>query len=133
MKTLIVSAALIENSEEVLLSKRKEGPYKGFWEFPGGKVEEDESPERCLQRELEEELGIWVKVEKIEEVVWMPYEHFNLLLLLYKCQLERGTPLPLGCEEVRWFKKREIFNLPMPPADCDLRERLRHKWGLNAE
>ncbi len=131
MKTLIVSAALIENSEEVLLSKRKEGLFKGFWEFPGGKVEEAESPEECLQRELKEELGIQVKVEKIEEVVWMPYEHFNLLLLLYKCKLEKGTPVPLGCEEVRWFKKGEIFSLPMPPADCELRERLKHKWGLS--
>ena len=93
MKTLVVTAGLIrDGSQRVLLAKRSEGRFKGCWEFPGGKLEEDESPEDCLRRELREELGVEVTVEGIEEAVWMPYGEFNLLLLLYRCELKAGVP-----------------------------------------
>ena len=129
MKTLVVTAAFIEDpTRGVLLSKRTDGLYKGHWEFPGGKLEEDESPEDCLRREIKEELGIEIEVGRIKEVVWMPYEGFNLLLLLYRCRLKGGNPKPLGCEEVCWFKREELRGLRMPPADRELLRRLEGEW-----
>lgn len=126
MKSLIVVAALIEQpSKGVLLAKRSDGLYKGCWEFPGGKLEEGESPEEALKREIKEELGVEVAVKGIREVVFHPYQGFNLLLLLYRCELLDGTPRPLGCEEVRWFKWEELGRLEMPPADQELVKRLK--------
>lgn len=126
MKHLIVVAALIEEPlKGVLLAKRCDGLYKGYWEFPGGKLEEDEAPEEALKREMREELGVEVAVKGIREVVFYPYHGFNLLLLLYRCELLDGTPRPLGCEEVRWFKWEELEKLEMPPADQELVRRLR--------
>lgn len=126
MRILIVVAALIgEPSKGVLLAKRSDGLYRGYWEFPGGKLEEDESPEEALRREIKEELGVEVAVKGIREVVFHHYEGFNLLLLLYRCELLNGTPIPLGCEEVRWFKWEELEKLEMPPADWELVKRLK--------
>lgn len=114
------------------MAKRSKGDYKGHWEFPGGKLEEDESPEECLKRELQEELGIEVQVEGIVDAVWMPYDGFNLLLLLYHCRIRRGKPLPILCEEVRWFSPQELKDLPMPPADRELVRRLEARWDSSA-
>lgn len=126
MKSLIVVAALIEDpSKGVLLAKRGSGLYRGHWEFPGGKLEEDEPPEEALKREMREELGIEVEVKGIREAVFYRYEGFNLLLLLYRCRLLNGIPRPLGCEEVRWFKWEELDQLLMPPADLELVKRLK--------
>jgi len=132
VKTLIVTAGLIRGPQGILLAKRSKGLYKGHWEFPGGKLEEDESPEECLRRELLEELGIEVQVEGIEEAVWMPYDGFNLLLLLYRCRPKEGEPKPILCEEVRWFDPEELKDLPMPPADRELLRRLKERWGSSA-
>ncbi|RLB02588.1 MAG: 8-oxo-dGTP diphosphatase MutT [Deltaproteobacteria bacterium] len=133
MKTLVVTAGLIrDGSQRVLLAKRSEGRFKGCWEFPGGKLEEDESPEDCLRRELREELGVEVTVEGIEEAVWMPYGEFNLLLLLYRCELKAGEPRPLGCDGVRWFRPEELEGLEMPPADVEVARRLRNRWASAA-
>lgn len=132
MKTLVVTAGLIRGPKGLLLAKRSKGDYKGHWEFPGGKLEEDESPEECLKRELKEELGIEVQVEGIVDAVWMPYDGFNLLLLLYRCRITGGEPSPILCEEVRWFSPEELRGLPMPPADRELLRRLRIRWDLSA-
>lgn len=123
MRTLVVSAALIEREGEVLLARRQ-GAFEGCWEFPGGKLEEDESPEECLRRELREELGLEVEVGRIVDAVWMPYGGFNLLLLLYRCRILDGEPRPLGCGGIRWFPLQEVGGLPMPPADRELVRRL---------
>jgi len=124
MKTLIVTAALIRGREGILLAQRAKGPWEDHWEFPGGKMEEDEAPEDCLRRELKEELGVEAEVEGIREVIYMPYDGFNLLLLLYECRLKRGEPLPLGCKGVRWVKEEELPHLLMPPADRELVRRI---------
>ncbi|HEX15906.1 MAG: 8-oxo-dGTP diphosphatase MutT [Deltaproteobacteria bacterium] len=123
MKTLVVTAALIEDGGRVLLAKRR-GHFQGRWEFPGGKLEEDESPEECLRRELEEELGVEAEVGRIVDAVWMPYGDFNLLLMLYRCRIKRGEPKPLGCDDIGWFVRSELEDLEMPPADRELLRRL---------
>lgn len=120
---LVVAAALTNQDGEILLQKRPEGrPMAGLWEFPGGKVESDESPESALVRELKEELGIDVLIENLVPLTFAsePLGNQNLLLLLYRCAEWQGSPQPLDSPELRWLRPAEMDVLPMPPADVPL-------------
>ncbi|MCJ7641544.1 MAG: NUDIX domain-containing protein, partial [Desulfobacterales bacterium] len=85
---------------------------------------EGEEPKEALQRELREELGIEVKVGTILEVVFHVYPEYPILLLAYRCQIEKGRPQPLGCHEVRWVPIGELAKLPMAQADVPIRDAL---------
>lgn len=120
---LVVAAALTNQAGEILLQKRPEGrPMAGLWEFPGGKVESDESPQSALVRELKEELDIDVLIENLVPLTFAsePLGNQNLLLLLYRCAEWQGSPQPLDSPELRWLHPAEMDALPMPPADVPL-------------
>jgi 8-oxo-dGTP diphosphatase len=80
---LPVIAAIIRQDDQVLLCQRKEGALAGKWEFPGGKIENGETPEECLVREIEEELGIAIEVDSIYQAVHTHYDHGDFLLIGY--------------------------------------------------
>lgn len=125
MEILMVTAGLILQDGKLLVTQRKEGSSHGLlWEFPGGKIEEGEEPKQALRRELMEELGIEVKVERIFDVVFYPDPTYPLLLLAYWCFIEEGTPKPLGCKDLQWVSLEELQGLSMPPADQSLCNRL---------
>jgi mutator protein MutT len=125
MKTLLVTAGIMTNQGKALIAQRKEGAARGLlWEFPGGKLREGEEPKEALQRELREELGIEVKVGTILEVVFHVYPEYPILLLAYRCRIEKGRPQPLGCREVRWVPIGELAKLPMAQADVPIRDAL---------
>ena len=125
MKTLIVTAGLIMERGKILVTQRKKDASHGLlWEFPGGKVMEGEEPRQALRRELMEELGIEVDVGTIVEAVYHVYPEYPILLLLYSCQIQRGTPSPLGSQDLRWVDPEELKKLTMPPADDPIRNRL---------
>lgn len=125
MKTVIVVAGIIVQQGKILVTQRKKDSHQGLlWEFPGGKVEEGEEPRKALQREFKEELGIEVQVGKIFEVVYHSYPEYPILLLVYRCRIEQGTPEVLGCNDLRWVRPSEIEALAMPPADDVIRKRL---------
>ena len=125
MKTLIVSAALIIEQERVLVTQRKEGSSLGLlWEFPGGKIEEDEEPRQALQRELWEELGIEVEVGAFFGATFHRYPEYPVLLLVYSCRVEKGDPRPLKSRDLRWVSFDELKELTMPPADEPIRRQL---------
>jgi len=125
MKTIIVTAGLIMEERKVLVAQRKEGSSQGLlWEFPGGKVEEGEEPRQALRRELEEELGIEVKVGRMVEALLHFYPEYPVLLLAYHCRIEKGVPKPLGCHECRWVNLEELKGLPMAQADEPVRRHL---------
>jgi 8-oxo-dGTP diphosphatase len=135
MKTLVVAAALITTGGRLLVAQRKEkDDWALHWEFPGGKLEEDEGPQECIRRELREELGIEVEVGEIREAIFKRYEDFNILLLAYPCTITAGTPLAIRCREVRWVGKDELKGLPMPPADEEIRAIILQGglWDLDA-
>jgi 8-oxo-dGTP diphosphatase len=123
---IIVTAGVVIRDDEVLVAKRKTGSHlEGLWEFPGGKLEPNESPEECLARELKEELGVEIRVENIQEVVYHRYPEKNVLLLFYACELVYGEPRPLDVAEMAWVNRRELAELDWVPADIAFVEKLR--------
>ncbi len=120
-KTVLVAAcALIDVDGRVLICKRPQGKHlAGLWEFPGGKVEDGETPEECLIRELEEELGIEVTHACLAPFVFTShvYETFHLLMPLYLCRRWTGVVLAKEHEALAWVKPDKLGDYPMPPAD----------------
>lgn len=124
MKTVVVSAvALIDRDGRVLLAQRPEGKsMAGLWEFPGGKVEEGETPEAALIRELHEELGIdtWQSCLAPLTFASHSYEDFHLLMPVFVCRKWEGTPQPKEGQTLKWVRVRDMRDYPMPPADIPL-------------
>ena len=137
MKSLIVSAAVIMDQGKILLTQRREdAPHGLLWEFPGGKVNEDEEPREALRRELREELDIEAEVGEMAEVVFYFYPERPVLLLTYRCRVKAGQPVPLACRDLRWVKLGELERFTMLPADGPIRERLmktREEPGVQLE
>ncbi len=124
MKTvLVVAAALVDSDGRVLIAQRPEGKsLAGQWEFPGGKVEEGETPEIALIRELEEELGIVVKQACLAPFVFAShtYETFHLLMPLYLIRRWEGEPVAREHSALKWVRPNAMRDYPMPPADLPL-------------
>lgn len=116
----VVAAALVDGESKVLLQQRAPGRHmEGLWEFPGGKIEEGETPEAALVRELAEELGIEVSPASLTPCAFAsaPSGGRHLLLLLYVCRKWKGSPQPLDASALQWVRTAEMQQLPMPPAD----------------
>ena len=117
---IVVSIALINNENEILLSKRPETKHlSGFWEFPGGKVEAGETPEKALIREVKEELNIDINNKCIAPLSFseFDYNNFQLLLLLYICRRWDGAPMSMENNKLEWVKPNMLRDYKMPPAD----------------
>ena len=124
MKIVLVSAvALIDTDGRVLLAQRPEGKsMAGLWEFPGGKVEPDETPEAALIRELEEELGIntWQSCLAPLTFASHSYDEFHLLMPLFACRKWEGVPTSREGQRLKWARANELRDYPMPAADIPL-------------
>jgi 8-oxo-dGTP diphosphatase len=123
-KTLLVAAcALVDADHRVLLTQRPAGkPMAGLWEFPGGKVGKDETPEECVIRELREELGLDVTANCLAPLTFAShaYPEFHLLMPLYVCRVWQGFPRAREGQALRWLRPGDMTGLPMPPADLPL-------------
>ncbi len=125
---LVVAAALIDGDGRVLLAQRPEGrPMAGLWEFPGGKVEPQETPEAALIRELREELGLdtWASCLAPLTFASHAYDAFHLLMPLFACRKWEGTPRPRESQRLAWVRPARLGDHPMPPADRPLVAMLR--------
>jgi 8-oxo-dGTP diphosphatase len=119
----VVAVALVDTDGRVLLAKRPEGkPMAGLWEFPGGKIQDGESPEEALIRELREELGINVKQACLAPITFASheYEKFFLLMPLFVCRRWEGQVTAKEGQELAWVRPAQLKDYPMPPADVPL-------------
>ena len=120
-----VSAAVIEKNGQFLITRRNKGVHLGgLWEFPGGKCEEGESFESCVQRELLEELCIHITQPQFFMTLQYEYPEKTVELTFFTCSIHRGEPKPLGCAEFCWVRPEELRHFEFPPADLPVVDRL---------
>jgi A/G-specific adenine glycosylase len=93
------------------------GLLGGLWEFPGGKVEPQETIPDCIRREIQEELGIVIEVGEHLITVNHAYTHFKVTLIVHHCRHISGNPQPLACDQVRWVRLDELEHYPFPKAN----------------
>lgn len=120
---LVVAAALVDIDGRVLMAQRPPGKtMAGLWEFPGGKVNDGETPEAALIRELHEELGIDVGQSCLTPLAFASYDYdtFHLLMPLYVCRTWQGQVTPREGQALSWLRPNALRDLPMPPADVPL-------------
>lgn len=117
--TVQVGAAVTwKDAQTFLIAKRnQEEMLGGLWEFPGGKLEEGETLEECVARELKEELGIQVEVGERLVRVRHTYSHFKLVMDVYHCHWKGDEPKALDCADFRWVSRKECDALPFSKAD----------------
>ncbi len=121
----IVTAAAIIRDGKVLIAQRQQGSHMEYkWEFPGGKLEPDETPEECIIREIKEEMDIDIEVDDIYKVVKFKYEEKDILLLCYLCRIIKGDGRAIECNDFRWVTKDELPGFDFVPADLPIVEKL---------
>ena len=120
MKPIVVVAAVIEQAGSFLLTLRPDGTHlAGHWEFPGGKVDDHETHEEALRREIFEELDAVARVGELVHTVTHAYPEKTVQLFFYRCALD-GDAKPMIGQEMRWVAKQDLARLPFPDADRDL-------------
>ncbi|NJL40855.1 MAG: 8-oxo-dGTP diphosphatase MutT, partial [Leptolyngbyaceae cyanobacterium SM1_4_3] len=114
-------AVIWDEQGKILIDRRRqEGLLGGLWEFPGGKIEPEETVEACIKREIQEELGIEVEVGDRLITIDHTYTHFHVTLNVHHCRHLSGDPQPLECDEIRWVTLAEIDQFPFPKANVQI-------------
>lgn len=126
MLPLIVTAAVIRKGDAILITRRPDGSrHGGMWEFPGGKLDGNESPQECLKREILEELGLTVVVGPIFEVAYHRYEWGPVLILAFECLPQCGSIRNIEVAEHRWVAPGDLHLYDILPADRPIIDKLR--------
>jgi 8-oxo-dGTP diphosphatase len=121
----LVTAGIIRKNGSVLLARRSPGEkLAGFWEFPGGKVENGETPEACLAGELKEELGIQTRIgEKFSQNLYQ-YDHGSFCIVAYFVDWIAGDPRPKVYDRLEWVKNDDLMGYKLLPADIPIAKSL---------
>lgn len=120
---LCAAAALIDSDGRILIAQRPEGKkFAGLWEFPGGKLEEGETPEQALVRELNEELGIETRTSCLAPIAFASHEYddSHLLMPLYVCRIWQGEVTAIEHKALKWVRVNDLKDYEMPEADIPL-------------
>ena len=117
MKTLNVVAAIIHKDNKILATKRGYGEFINQWEFPGGKIEENETKEEALIREIKEELNVEIEITNFALDLEYQYPTFYLKMSCYDCIIKSGTPKLLEHNDARWLSRDELDDVNWIPAD----------------
>lgn len=129
MKTIQVVAGVIkdrnENSESIIFAtQRGYGEFKGWWEFPGGKIEEGETKEEALKREIKEELDIEIRVGELIDTIEYDYPNFHLSMDCFWVEVVSGDFVLKEHLSAKWLTKEEIKQVKWLPADITLVEKI---------
>ena len=125
MKNIEVVAAIIEKDGRIFATQRGYGDYKDWWEFPGGKIEDGESPEEALKREIQEELKADISVGELLCTVEYDYPKFHLKMHCYICELLSREVTLVEHEAAKWLAKDELDSVKWLPADIEVIEKLK--------
>ncbi len=132
MKTIRVVAAVIrsntDNEEKIFATARGYGEFKGRWEFPGGKIEEGETPQQALVREIKEELTADIEVGELIKTIEYDYPAFHLSMDCFWTEVTNGELILKEAEAAKWLSKEELDSVDWLPADLELVERIRETW-----
>ncbi len=125
MKNIRVVAAIIINKDKVFATQRGYGEFKDGWEFPGGKIEEGETPEQALEREIQEELETKIQVNEKINTVEYDYPNFHLSMDCFICNIIEGDLVLKEHEAAKWLSKDELYSVNWLPADEGLIEQIK--------
>ncbi|MDO4672615.1 MAG: (deoxy)nucleoside triphosphate pyrophosphohydrolase [Porphyromonadaceae bacterium] len=117
MKTIEVVAAVIYNNGTYLATQKGDGPFRGQWEFPGGKIEIGETKQEALIREIKEELSLTIEVEKWICTTEYDYPTFHITMHSYLCKMIEGKPILNEHQALKWLPAKDLNNLKWLPAD----------------
>jgi mutator protein MutT len=126
-KTIGLAIILNEFSEVLIDRRLASGTFGGYWEFPGGKIEPNETIETCIKREVKEELGIEIQVGKHLITLSHTYENLQITLIAHLCRYLDGEPQTLQCQEVRWSSLQNLAQFNFPDANYQIIEALAKK------
>ena len=124
MKTIRVVAAIIQNNDKIFATQRGYGAYKDYWEFPGGKIEANETSEHAIVREIQEELATIIHPDQFLMTVEYDYPEFHLSMDCFLCSVVEGTLELLEHESAKWLSKDQLYSVEWLPADLIVIERL---------
>ena len=122
MKSIRVVAAVIRDNDRIFATQRGYGNYKGWWEFPGGKIEAGETPQDALKREIREELDTLVEVGNLIACVEYDYPEFHLSMDCFWCTVLEGNLHLNEAEDARWLTKENLMSVKWLPADLEVLE-----------
>lgn len=125
MKTIKVVAAIIRNGNKIFATQRGYGEFKDGWEFPDGKIEENETPEQALVREIKEELDADIKVGELIDWVEYDYPNFHLSMGCFWAEIISGNLVLKEHEAARWLTREQLDDVDWLPADLALIEKIK--------
>ena len=127
MKTVRVVAAVIRKDDKIFATQRGYGEFKDGWEFPGGKIEDGESPEQALVREIKEELDTDINVGELIDTIEFDYPNFHLSMDCFWCEIVQGELELREHESAKWLSKEKLYTVDWLPADVGLIEKIQEK------
>lgn len=127
MKIVRVVAAVIKDNGKIFATQRGYGDYKDGWEFPGGKIEEGETPQEALKREIREELDTEVEVGELIDIIEYDYPTFHLSMDCFWCEVVSGDLVLKEHESAKWLSKDELDSVEWLPADITLVDKIRER------
>lgn len=127
-KQVTVAAAIIVDGDKIFATQRGYGKFKDGWEFPGGKVEQGETPQQAVKREIMEELDTEIEVGELFDTVEYDYPDFHLTMYCFFCTIISGDLVLKEHEAAKWLTKETLDSVDWLPADIDLIEKLKARF-----